>query len=82
MSYEAVIKSSAKSDLRKLKGTYLQARFLEIVEVLKTNPYSPTGSFGKLLPYSEGLYSRRLNHQHRVVYCVNEPKKRVEIFAA
>ncbi|MGO3372169.1 type II toxin-antitoxin system YoeB family toxin, partial [Pseudolactococcus laudensis] len=33
-------------------------------------------------PKKEGRYSRRINHQHRVVYKVNEELKKVEIYSA
>jgi Txe/YoeB family toxin of toxin-antitoxin system len=81
MTYAVVIKNSAKPDLEKLWDSYLKQRFLEIVETLKNDPYAPTDSFEKLLPYQRGLYSRRLNHQHRIVYRVDEREKQVEIFA-
>jgi Txe/YoeB family toxin of toxin-antitoxin system len=82
VSYRVTIKNSAKADLRKLKGSYLKDRFLEIVETLKESPYSPKDNFEKLLPSGSGLCSRRLNHQHRVVCRINEQEKTVEIYSA
>jgi Txe/YoeB family toxin of toxin-antitoxin system len=82
VSYRVLIKNSAKPDLKKLKDSYLKQRFNDIVETLKQDPYQPTDSLKKLLPYSDGLYSRRLNHQHRLVYRVCEQEKRVEILSA
>jgi Txe/YoeB family toxin of toxin-antitoxin system len=82
VNYRVFIKNSAKADLKKLKRSYLRDRFDEIIAVLKDNPYAPTDSLEKLLPYSDGLYSRRLNHQHRVVYAIDEQAKAVYIFSA
>jgi Txe/YoeB family toxin of toxin-antitoxin system len=82
MAYRVVIKNSAKADLRKIKQSNLRSRFEEIVETLKNDPYAPTDQFEKLVPYSEGRYSRRLNYQHRVVYKVDDNVKEVQIFAA
>jgi Txe/YoeB family toxin of toxin-antitoxin system len=82
MSYRITIRNSVKTDLKKLKDSYLKDRFMEIVETLKENPYSPKDNFEKLLPSASGLYSRRLNHQHRVVYRINEQEKTVEIYSA
>ena len=81
-SYQVEIKNSAKSDLKKLKKSNLKAQFLKTVAILKENPYQPTQSFEKLQPTSRGLYSMRLNAQHRVVYRVDEELKKVYIYAA
>ena len=80
--YEVVIKNSAKKDLKKIKQSHLKENFNEIVQVLKKDPFSPTQSFEKLQPKSSGLYSRRINQQHRVVYKVDEIARRVEIYSA
>jgi Txe/YoeB family toxin of toxin-antitoxin system len=55
--------------------------FDEIVQTLKENPFAPTQSFEKLQLKSSGLYSRRINQQHRVVYKVDEVARRVEIYS-
>ena len=82
MPYRVLIKNSAKPDLLKVKQSRLAKRFEEIVKTLKENPYAPSDQFEKLVPYSKGRYSRRLNYQHRVVYKVNEDAKEVHIFSA
>jgi toxin YoeB len=81
-SYEVVIKNSAKKDLKKIKNSHLKENFLDVVQTLKKNPFAPTQSFEKLQPKSTGLYSRRINQQHRVVYKVDEAARRVEIYSA
>lgn len=80
-NYTIKIKNSAKKDLKKIKASNLRKQFEEIVSVLKEDPYYPSQSFEKLFPKHEGRYSRRLNHQHRVVYKVNEETKEVEIYS-
>ena len=82
MSYSVLIKNSAKPDLRKVRQSHLKTRFEEIIKTLKEDPFAPTDQFKKLVPYSEGRYSRRLNYQHRVVYKVDEEAKEVHIFSA
>lgn len=82
MMYEVVIKNSAKKDLKKIKQSHLKENFNEVVQALKENPFAPTQSFEKLQPRSSGLYSRRINQQHRVIYKVNEDERRVEIYSA
>lgn len=80
--YTVKIKNSAKSDLKKLKRSHLTEQFIEIMETLKSNPYEASQSFEKLEPKNLKRYSRRINHQHRVVYTVDDQNKEVLILAA
>ena len=80
-TYEVVIKNSAKKDLKKIKHFHLKENFNEVVQSLKENPFALTQSFEQLQPKSAGLYSRRINQQHRVVYKVDEDRRRVEIYS-
>ncbi|HDB3129687.1 TPA: Txe/YoeB family addiction module toxin [Staphylococcus aureus] len=79
--YTVKIKNSAKSDLKKLKRSHLKEQFIEIGETLKNDPYKSSQSFEKLEPKSLKRYSRRINHQHRVVYTVDDQNKEVLILA-
>lgn len=80
--YSVKIKNSAKKDLKKLKNSNLQNQFMNVMDTLKKDPYFPKQSFEKLQPKDLGRYSRRLNHQHRVVYTVDEENKEVYILSA
>ncbi|PWT37199.1 Txe/YoeB family addiction module toxin [Limosilactobacillus reuteri] len=82
MSYTIKSKKGARRDFKKIKGTYLEKSFLEIINQLKSNPYKDNQSFEKLVPPIKGFYSRRINVQHRVVYKVNEEEKKVIIYSA
>lgn len=53
-----------------------------VVQVLKEDPFKPTQSFEKLQPRHLERYSRRINHQHRVVYTEDEEAKQVKIYSA
>lgn len=80
--YTVSISNSAKSDLKKIKRSHLKEQFLQIIEILKEDPYQQGQSFEKLQPKHLGRYSRRINHQHRVVYKVDEESKKVFILSA
>lgn len=82
MSYQVRVKNSAKEDLRKIRNSHLKEAFDKIIDTLKCDPYTPTQSFEKLQPKLQGRYSRRINHQHRVVYTVDEAEKIVSIYSA
>ncbi|WP_145243428.1 MULTISPECIES: Txe/YoeB family addiction module toxin [Staphylococcus] len=81
-NYKIKIKNSAKIDLKKLKRSRLQDQFLQIIKILKDDPYQQSQSFEKLQPKHLGRYSRRINNQHRVVYTVDEENKEIFILAA
>ena len=84
-NYQVVIKKSALKDLKNLKRANLLSQFIKVKEQLEEDPYKPNQRFEKLVPYSEGRYSRRINIQHRVVYRINDKdpdKKVVEIYSA
>lgn len=80
-NWKVKIKTSAKSDLKKVLKSPLRESFMAIEEILKTNPYKPVQSFEKLTPPAAGYYSRRINGQHRVVYTVDQKTKTVEIYS-
>ena len=81
-NYLVNIHNSAKSDLKKLKCSHLKQNFLDIINTLTIDPYKKSHSFEKLQPKQLERYSRRINHQHRVVYKVNEQTKEVLILSA
>ncbi|MCH5461793.1 Txe/YoeB family addiction module toxin [Lactobacillus sp. LC28-10] len=78
-NWQIKIKSSAKSDLKKVLQSPLRNAFIAIEKVLATNPYEPVQSFEKLTPPGAGFYSRRINSQHRVVYTIDQKLKTVTI---
>lgn len=82
MSYTIKSKKGARRDFKKIKGSYLENNFLEVIKQLKTDPYRNNQSFEKLVLPIKGFYSRRINVQHRVVYRVNETAKEVIIYSA
>lgn len=82
MSYSIRVKSGAKRDLKKIKGSYLEKNFLDIINQLKEDSYHNNQSFEKLVLPIKGFYSRRINVQHRVVYKINEEEKTVIIYSA
>lgn len=72
----------AKKDLKKIKHSKFRKSFESIYETLKKDPYEKSQSFEKLQPFEKNRYSRRINHQHRVIYKVDEENKIVKIYSA
>lgn len=82
MSYAIKLKRSANKDLKKIKESYLEKSFLQIIEQLRKAPLAPNQGFEKLVPPIKGFYSRRINIQHRLVYKVDQDTQTVIIYSA
>ncbi|AKP67624.1 Txe/YoeB family addiction module toxin [Companilactobacillus ginsenosidimutans] len=80
--YTITIKSQAKNDLKKIKGSKLEKNFLKIINTLRHDPFENSRSFEKLVPPISRFYSRRINILHRVVYTVDNESKTVTIWYA
>ena len=61
----------ALKDIKNLKGAKLDVKAKTLIEILRRNPLEPP--YEELVGNLSGLYSRRINIQHRLVYeIVNE----------
>ena len=77
--YAIVYSKIAHKQIPLLKSANLKDKALKLINVLKTNPFQNPPPYEKLIGDMEGLYSRRLNLQHRLVYQVYECEKTVKI---
>lgn len=46
---------------------------------MENNPFCYPTSYEKIFGELSGLYSRRINRQHRILYEVNEDNKKIHI---
>lgn len=76
-----VIKFSKKAekDKIKLKSSDLDENCKNILILMMQNPFCYPPSYEKLSGDLNGLYSRRINRQHRIVYEVDEKKHEIHI---
>ena len=65
--------------LKKQGNPSLLIRAQRLLDQLRENPYSSYPPYKKLNGELNGLYARRLNIQHRLVYQVFEDPKAVKI---
>ena len=56
----------AAKDIKKLKSAKLDGKAKVLIEILRNNPLEPP--YEELVGNLAGLYSRRINIQHRLVY--------------
>ena len=79
MSYELFYTNQAKKDAKKLKGSPLAKKARELLDVISENPFADPPPFEALIGDLKGVYSRRLNIQHRLVYQVYENERVVKV---
>lgn len=77
--YQIVFTKTAAKDAQKLKSAHLDGIAKSLIDVIRENPYQTPPSYEKLVGDMKGLYSRRINIQHRLVYEVFETEKVVKI---
>ena len=77
--YKIVYTKAAAKDIPKLKAAHLDAKARALIEVIRENPYQAPPSYEKLVGDLQGLYSRRINLQHRLVYQIHEEAQTIKI---
>ena len=70
--YKVVFTKQALKDLENLKRSGISSKAKMLIDVMKENPYQIPPRYEKLVGDLEGLLSRRINIQHRLVYQVYE----------
>lgn len=80
--YKVVVTKQALKDFPKLTATGLDKKAKALIELLKECPFQNPPAYEKLVGDLDGLYSRRINIKHRLVYAVDEEKQIVKIVSA
>lgn len=79
MNYQILFTKQAQKDAKKLSSAGLKDNALKLNEVLNKDPFNSYPPYEKLLGNLSGLYSRRINIQHRLVYQILEGDKTVKV---
>jgi len=77
--YRILFSKEAEKDKLKLKSSNLDKNCKNILAMMVDNPFCYPPSYEKLNGELDGLYSRRINRQHRIVYEVDEKNKEIHI---
>ena len=77
--YKIVYTKTATKDIPKLKTAHLDTKAKALIDVIRETPFQTPPSCEKLVGDLQGLYSRRINIQHRLVYQVLEEEKTIKI---
>jgi toxin YoeB len=69
----------AQKDARKVASAGLKPKALELLEILRNDPFANPPPYEKLIGDLSGAFSRRINIQHRLVYQVLEKERAVKV---
>lgn len=81
VGYKIIYTKDAQKDIHKLKSSHPDNKAKALIEVIREHPFKTPPPYEKLLGNLDGLYSRRINIQHRLVYEVFENIKTVKIIS-
>ena len=70
--YKIVFTKQALKDLDNLKKSGISAKAKALIDIIRENPYQIPPRYEKLVGNLDGIISRRINIQHRLVYQVYE----------
>ena len=79
--YRIVYTKTAVKDIPRLKAAHLAEKVRALLDVIRENPYQTPPGYEKLVGDLDGLYSRRINRQHRLIYEVLEEEKTVKVIS-
>ena len=79
--YKIEYHKKAVKEISKLKESKLDIKARNLIELIKENPYQNPPPYEKLTGDLSGLYSRRINIHHRLVYMVSENEKTIKILS-
>ena len=79
VEWKIVFTKQAQKDAKKIAEAGLKEQILELLKILKEDPFKSPSLFEKLIGDLSGAYSRRINIQHRLVYQVYEEEQTVKV---
>lgn len=79
VTWTVVLSSKTVKDAKKLKAAGLKPRIERLLTLLQQDPFATPPRFEKLVGNLSGLYARRINIQHRLVYRLEVDRKIVHV---
>ena len=77
--WRVVFSKQAATDAKKLFASGLKAKAQSLIDVLTEDPFATPPRYERLVGDLGGMYSRRINIQHRLVYEVFEEERIVRV---
>ena len=79
VKYKVVYTKDALKDIPKLKSAHLATKAQNLIKLIKEDPLKNPPPYEKLLGNLDGLYSRRINIKHRLIYEIISDTKTIKI---
>ena len=79
VEYKIIFSKLADKDKKLLKQAGLEDKTIKLLYIISENPYQTPPTYEKLKGNLDGLFSRRISLQHRLVYKVYEDTKEIFI---
>lgn len=79
MSFTIKFTKQSSIDAEYLKRSHLADKAKKIINIIKENPFANPPPFEKLVGDLRGMYSRRINIQHRIVYSIDDKNNIIKI---
>ncbi len=79
VKYRVLYSKYTQKDAKKLSASKLDKKAKELIEIIKQNPFQNPPPYEKLVGNLKGLYSRRINIKHRLIYEVREDDRTIRI---
>ena len=79
MSWAVLFTRQAQKDAKKIASSNFRPQAQRLLDLLSENPLQNPPPYEKLVGDLAGVYSRRINIQHRLVYQVYEAEHTVKV---
>lgn len=76
--YNILFSKQALKDASLIKRAGLEGKCQKLISLMQQSPFAPV--YEKLIGDLEGVYSRRINIQHRLIYEIDQENKVIKIF--
>ncbi|HEY2583258.1 MAG TPA: Txe/YoeB family addiction module toxin [Mucilaginibacter sp.] len=81
---EIIYSDEAQQDIKYWKKSgnkIIQKKIQQLIDAIEKNPYKGIGKPEPLKHNLSGLWSRRINEEHRIIYQLLEGKQTVKIYS-
>ena len=79
--YKIYYTKIAVKQIQLLKSAHLADKVKRLIDLISVNPFQNPPPYERLVGDMSGLYSRRINIQHRLVYQIYEEEKSIKIIS-
>ncbi|MBQ9415893.1 MAG: Txe/YoeB family addiction module toxin [Clostridia bacterium] len=79
--YQIILSKKAAEQKKQLKAVKLDEKAKALLNIIAEDPFKNPPPYEKLFGDLRGLYSRRINHKHRLVYEVLENEQAIHVLS-